>query len=561
MQIVKMTKALLDAGADTNIPGIDTIRLEKIRNGEICDEDENEGNEEDENENEEDLADDDQPVETSRDLINQLMEKKLSRRSDLHTAEIFQAVIENRSTELPDLLTDIDINITAFDDETLLHAAVANHSVESIKILLDHEINVNAKTAIVQESPLHLAVQENMLDVIQILLDKEADIESTNIGYETPLYTAIRFGRKESLILLLERNAQVNVVNSEGITPLIVAIQLHRKELAVEILKKNPDLMMGELNPFEVSQNSGELELFDIITQINPDLANANKPVRSRPSSRIMKQPIGAPIFDAIKSRNQNLLRRLLSKPTELNINDPKYGIPLFKAIESGSLECVRLLLSAGSDIQFKDNKTAIEYAIECHQKEIVEFFIDEGVDLNETDKNNEGPIFYAVRSKDPDMVNLLASNGSSVNVINSSNMSPLYVAIGIKQKEIVELLLQYQADPNNTGLPCLRLAKQMKDDQLIKILTKGGAAITMQRTAHTNRVRSQLQSRNDPIKARKLPPPRDGECMICKSKTDLVKLIPCGHQLTCKNCMNIFAEKFSTCPICKVSLFAAKSD
>lgn len=559
MNSVKPTKALLDAGASTNIPGIDTVRLEKIRTGEICDEDEIEEEEKDETENEEDAADDDQPVETSRDIINQLIEKKLSRRCDINTAEVFQAVIDNRSTELSELLSNIDINVVLFDDETLLHAAVANHSIESIQILLEKQINVNAKTATVNETPLHIAVQENMLDAIQILLDHEADIEAANIEDETPIFTAIRFGRKEALNLLLERGAQVDIVNSEGLTPLLVSIQLHRKEIALEILKKNPDLTLGSLNIFEVSQNSGELDLLDKISQINPEFANANKPVRSRPSSRIMKQPIGAPIFDAIKNRNSNLLRRLLSKPVELNVDDPKYGIPLFKAIESGSLECVKLLISAGSDMNFRVNKTAIEYAIECKCKNIVQFFIDEGADLNETDKNDEGPIFYAVRSKDPDLVSLLLSGGCSIDVINKSNMSPLYVAVGIRQKDIVELLLDYRADPNNTGLPCLRLAQKMKDDDLIKILTKGGAASAMKRTVHNNRVRSQLQSRNEPIKARKSPPPRDGECVICKEKTDLVKLIPCGHQLVCKNCLNIFAEKFTTCPICHVSLFALK--
>ncbi|OHS94636.1 hypothetical protein TRFO_11025 [Tritrichomonas foetus] len=550
MTSVKTVKALLDSGVDINIPGVDKTRLEKIKSGEITD-----CNEEEEITEEEAANESNEPAETSRELINQLLEKKLSRRAELSTAEVFQSVIDNRSNELNEILADIDVNVTIFDDETLLHAAVYNHSVESIPILLEKGANVDAKTATVQESPLQIAVQENMVDVITLLLDNNADIETTNIDNETPLFTAIRFGRKEAFDLLLEKNAKYDIVNNEGCTPLIVAIQLHRKDMALKLLKLNADLTIGNENPVLIAQNSGELEIVDMISNKNPNLR-----VKSRCASRAIKKPVESPVYDAIKSKNYILLRRLLAKPIELNIDDPKYGIPLFKAIEAGSLDCVKLLLRAGADIEFRVNKTAIEQAIESKHRDIVEYLIEEGADLTETDKNSENPVFYAVRAKDASLVELVINRGSSVNVVNYSNMSPLYVAVGLKQKDVIQVLLKYHADPNNTGLPCLRLAKQLRDQEIMDILSKNGAATEMKRTAHSNRVRSQLQSRTAPIKARNLPPPKNEECMICKKKNDLVKLIPCGHQLACKTCLPVFAEKFQTCPICKVALFACKT-
>ena len=573
MTSVKTAKALLLCGVDTNIPGIDKEKLEKIKNGEIVDEAEDDG----ENKAQENPLDNvdlgDQPKEddgektlsdTSRDLISQLMEKKLSRRAEIPTAEVFQAVIENRFSELNDILNDFDVNTKIFDDETLLHTAVINHAVESIKILLEKGAIIDAKTSMVQETPLQLAVQQNMVDVIEILFDNNADIETLNYAQETPLFTAIRFGRKEAFNFMLDKGAKYDILNAEGATPLVVAIELHRKEMVIRLLDMDPDIKLGTIDPLIMAQNCGELDIIDLLTKTGQEEQNLSKIVSrasdSRPNSVLMKKPVENTLFEAIKTKNINLLKRLLSKPTELNINDPKHGIPLFRAIETGSLEIVKLLIMAGASINFKVEKTSIKHAIDFKNYNIIEYLIDEGADILELDKFNETALFYAVRSREPAVVELLINRGCSVNVVNSSNMSPLYIAVGIKHKEIVKILLKYQADPNNTGLPCLRLAKQTNDTELINILVNGGAQSEMKRTAHMNRVKSALQARCHPIQVRKLPPPPNKQCIICKATGDLVELIPCGHKLACKNCLHLFLEKFSTCPICKGSIFATKT-
>lgn len=563
MNSIKLTKALLDSGVNIDIPGIDKVRLMKIQNGEIKDEEEEEDiiEENQDNQEEADGEDETKPVETSRELINALMDKNMKRRADMITAQLYQNVIENNYSELPQILKDIDINVTIFDDETLLHAAVSYHAVESVKILIENGINLNSRTAIVQETPLHIAVQENYTDIIQILLDNGADIDATNIDDETPIFTAIRFGRKEAFDLLLERNATINLVNTEGSTPLLVSIQLHNKDMAKSLLKQEQDFNIGAENPFLFAQDYGELEIVEALKAIDPSFSRTTSSIASRPASRIMKQPIAGSIFDAIKRKDSNQLRRLLAKPTELNINDPKYGIPLFKAIESGSLDCVNLLISAGADIEYKVNKTAVDYSLECRQKSIVEYLVDQGANLLELDNNNETSLFYAVRTKDPELVNLVLSKGADVNIVNSSNMSPLYIAVGLKCVPVAKVLLANHADPNNTGLPCLRLATETKNEEMIQVLKKAGAGLEMKRAAHTNRVKSKLETRTDPIRTRQLPPPDNGECMICKEKTDLVKLIPCAHQLCCKKCLNVFVNKFQTCSICNGPIFAGKTD
>ena len=135
--------------------------------------------------------------------------------------------------------------------------------------------------------------------------------------------------------------------------------------------------------------------------------------------------------------------------------------------------------------------------------------------------------------------------------------MSPLYVAVGRRSIPIVKYLLSNNADPNTNGHPCLKLAQETKDTQLINILTSAGAKQNLARKQHKSRLQMASLSRSQIVSKRSTSKAQNGSCIICHGKSNLLKLIPCSHVVSCKKCLDKFVDKYHCCPICSMDYYA----
>jgi ankyrin repeat protein len=265
--------------------------------------------------------------------------------------------------------------------------------------------------------------------------------------------------------------------------------------------------------------------------------------------------PAYTQLFQAIRDNNQKELRQALEKRLELNVDVEKYGCPLIAAIEAGQLETVKLLAAAGADLNFGYLESPLHAAIRARKRDISEFLLQSECKVACLNKEWETPLYAAIRAQDLNLVRVLVEKGCEINVVNASNMSPLYIAVGLKQGPITKFLLNNGADPNNRGLPCLKLAQELKDTAGINALMGAGAKSQFRRV-NASRQQQRVQARS--VLARQRPPkPEEGLCSICGGSRDLVKLIPCGHILACKKCVGTFAENHRSCPVCLMGFFA----
>ena len=114
----------------------------------------------------------------------------------------------------------------------------------------------------------------------------------------------------------------------------------------------------------------------------------------------------------------------------------------------SGNVDEVRKCLENGADVNVKRDQTTV-----CHiaalkkNKELMKLLIDNGADLNATDKNGAMPLHVAVPMGDIDMVELLVKEKLKINhqiaAGGYKGMTALDMAYAFKQNEIAELLLQ----------------------------------------------------------------------------------------------------------------------
>jgi truncated hemoglobin YjbI len=146
---------------------------------------------------------------------------------------------------------------TVHNDRTLLHAAVASGSVETVRLLLesgadpdarahtplyrlaneytgpgggqivrllvDAGANVNACDNVKRCTPLHMAARRDNVEVAAALLDCGAEIEARDSARETPLRRAVNCNMTRVAALLLARGADAHSIGSRGLTPLAAA--------------------------------------------------------------------------------------------------------------------------------------------------------------------------------------------------------------------------------------------------------------------------------------------------------------------------------------------------
>ena len=164
---------------------------------------------------------------------------------------------------------------------------------------------------------------------------------------------------------------------------------------------------------------------------------------------------------------NKQLLNQRLSALLE------NYSI---RSVEDKTTQIKDLILQ-GADVNTQDEygSTALHFATANGVKELVEFLIAKGVDVNICRNAGDNPLLSAIAGKHREhraIAKLLIEKGIDPNTKNLWGYTPLQWAGAEGDKEFVELLLIHQADPNAKdilGRSCLQYAKNQEITELLK--------------------------------------------------------------------------------------------
>ncbi len=173
------------------------------------------------------------------------------------------------------------------------------------------------------------------------------------------------------------------------------------------------------------------------------------------------------PVTEAIENDSVAKMKSLikegadLSKPIligeEYDLEDYDEISPLFYAVRKyASIEMLELFVENGIDLMQTDSEgvSALDMAIKFKRKEIIQYCIDKGFELNSTKrKSGITPVMLAACFHDQNMMELLISNGGDVNAVDKSGMSAKDYAKKLGQKKMVEFLdakgAKFSAYPN----------------------------------------------------------------------------------------------------------------
>ncbi|GEM_PF-1360648 len=328
-----------------------------------------------------------------------------------------------------------------WDDNTLLHKAAQCARTDIVRILLEHQADINSLFH--NKTPLHAAVATDELwvkanlneayatyqprrrDTLRTLLDAGASLQHFDEHGESPLHTAARLGLGGVVQLLLEHGADIN--------------QLTQSADDSAYAGRSPLLL--------VAKHSKNIKMMEFLLKqrADPNIQDET------PGFSALHYLAATPYFEDQNKEKLLAMSTLLLLTYHANPDLPAKGkrgqTPLHLASANNHLDMVETLLTKGANMASKTDSghTAVELAAQKGHIPIVSYFLKRGIDPYATRL-----LFHAAAyKKSTQLMELLLDSGMDVNQPDPQGYTPLFAAVLANSLRNVEFLLQHSADAN----------------------------------------------------------------------------------------------------------------
>jgi len=152
----------------------------------------------------------------------------------------------------------------------------------------------------------------------------------------------------------------------------------------------------------------------------------------------------------ALINKNLKNIQKILTKEPFL-VNQLNYDgfSPLAVAIFLEDLETISLLIQNGADCHYVDgqNENLIYKIAAKKNKDMLNLFLKSGLSIDESINNSPPALITACNNQERDIMEFLIQAGANVNVVDQEGNTPLLKAIENTDLASVKILLKYSAD------------------------------------------------------------------------------------------------------------------
>ncbi|HEV3214863.1 MAG TPA: ankyrin repeat domain-containing protein [Vicinamibacterales bacterium] len=346
--------------------------------------------------------------------------------------------------------------------ETALMTAARTGSVESVRALLVHGADVNAKEPARGQTALMWAASERHPDVVRALIEAGGNVRARSMSYtmrvnyggqsnnggdvnnpvtpgdtqrggSTPLLLAARNGDVESAGLLLTAGAGIDEALPDGMTALTLAARSGQSAAARFLIEKGADVNAAGVGftALHAAVLMGDLEVVKSLLAhgAKPDM-RLTKPEPIRRGGQDVSLPVAylgyTPLLLAAKFADAEMERALLGAGADPAIPSKSGTTPLMAAAGLGSGGATRRgvnVLSAYGRLSSADEEKDTFDAVKA--------LLDNGADPNAADPAGNTALFGAVAKGFNTVVQLLVDKGANVNAVNKRGQTLLRLAGG----------------------------------------------------------------------------------------------------------------------------------
>ena len=190
------------------------------------------------------------------------------------------------------------------------------------------------------------------------------------------------------------------------------------------------------------------------------------------------------PLFYAVDNDQEAMVKLLLEKGANLNINDGGFfhHSLLLYAVSKGYEGTVKLLLENGANLEYKDGldgQTPLSYAAKYGKVALVKLLLEKGADMESRSTHGRTALFNAAGRGHKRTVELLLERGAKLETKDSTGRTPLHEAAENGYDDVIQLLVDKGAEvetKSSTGRPPLLAAAENGHEVVTKLLLDKGA-------------------------------------------------------------------------------------
>ena len=349
------------------------------------------------------------------------------------------------------------VDVNAKDDQgmTPLHVAAQGGHKEVVEFLLSKDADVKVQNK-AGDTPLHSATQPRGIgvEISRLFIDKGTDLNAKNNDGKTPLDLAVTRNRPAVAKLLIEKGTAVFNIHTAAFAGNLEKVQ--------SFIEAGTDVNAQDetgMTPLLRAVSSEQAEVAKFLVDAGADVNGADK--RGY-----------VPLHYALWNMDSDMVKLLLEKGADVNAKDTPLGYtPLHWAIMMDGKELTELVLTAGADVKAKSKagetpldvaaygvSTAIGELLVAKGAEVsslhaaayvgdlakVKAFIDEGVEVNRKSGMISGTALHsAAAAGRKEIAEFLIARGADINARDKRGRTPLDLAQKAEHKEMADLLLK----------------------------------------------------------------------------------------------------------------------